>query len=293
MADRYDSVFRSDLFAGRVALVTGGGTGIGRCVAHELASLGCTVAIAGRRPEPLEVVAAEIAADGGRAIALPLNIRDEEAVDREVAALVANAGRLDFVVNNAGGQFASDAAGIRPKGWRAVIDTNLNGTWWVTQAAHRHALGRSGGAIVNVIADMWNGFPGMAHTGAARAAVDNMTKSLAIEWAVDGVRVNAVAPGYILSSGLGNYPDDIMATFQDLMARNPAARLGTEAEVSSAVVWLLSPGAAFVTGHTVRVDGAGSLCKQPMFPLAEVSKLPPYKGLHREAALPERFRGTP
>lgn len=287
---RYDSVFRSDLFAGKVALITGGGTGIGRCIAHELASLGCHVVVSGRRVEPLAAVAAEIAEDDGTCEGLPLNIRDEDAVDAAVAALVARAGRLDFLVNNAGGQFASDAAAIRPKGWRAVIDTNLNGTWWVTQSAHRHSMAAHGGAIVNVIADMWNGFPGMAHTGAARAAVDNLTKSLAIEWATDGVRVNAVAPGYVLSSGLSNYPDDMMEMIQSLMAKNPAARLGTEAEISSAVTWLLSPGAAYVTGHTVRVDGAGSLAKQGIFPLPEVSKLPAYKGFHRDAALPARFR---
>ncbi|MBM4343061.1 MAG: SDR family oxidoreductase [Deltaproteobacteria bacterium] len=285
----YDSVFKSGLFQGKVALVTGGGTGIGRCVAHELASLGCTVVVSGRRPEPLAQVVTEIGEDGGCAFALPLNIRDDEAVDAALAEVVRQRGRLDFVVNNAGGQFAADAATIRPKGWRAVIDTNLNGTWWVSQAAHRHWMQGQGGVIVNVIADMWNGFPGMAHTGAARAAVDNLTKTLAIEWAGDGVRVNAVAPGYVLSSGLANYPDDIMEVFQTMMAKNPAARLATEAEVSSAVVFLLTPGAAYITGHTVRVDGAGSLAKQVMFPLAEVSKLPIYDGFHRESEVPARF----
>ncbi|MSQ84025.1 MAG: SDR family oxidoreductase [Myxococcales bacterium] len=287
----YDSVFRADLFAGKVALITGGGTGIGRCIAHELAALGCSVVVSGRRPEPLKIVVGEVTADGGKCEALPLNIRDDEAVDAAIAELVKRHGRLDFVVNNAGGQFAADAATIRPKGWRAVIDTNLNGTWWVSQSAHRHWMQGQGGAIVNVIADMWNGFPGMAHTGAARAAVDNLTKSLAIEWAADGVRVNAVAPGYVLSSGLHNYPEDIMEVFQSLMVKNPAARLGTEAEISSAVVWLLSAGAAYVTGHTVRVDGAGSLAKQVMFPLASKSNLPIYNGFHRASDVPNRFLG--
>lgn len=285
----YQSVFRPGLLDGQVVLVTGGGTGIGRCIAHELAALGAQVVLAGRRSEPLEKTAAEILADGGKAEALPMNIRDEVAVDAAIADIVARLGRLDGVVNNAGGQFASDAASIRPKGWRAVIDTNLNGTWWVTQSAYRHWMAAHGGSIVSVVADMWNGFPGMAHTGAARAAVVNLTQSLAIEWASEGVRVNAVAPGFVLSSGLHNYPEDVQIMAAELMAKNPAARLATEAEISSSVVFLLSPAAAYVTGHTMRVDGAGSLVKTPLYPLSEVSKLPVYNGFHRPADVPDRF----
>jgi citronellol/citronellal dehydrogenase len=164
----FRSIFSPDLFAGQTALVTGGGTGIGRCIAHELASLGATVIVSARRPEPLEKVAAEITEAGGRAIAVPMNIRDEDAVDATIAKMVADHGPVRLLVNNAGGQFASPAALIKPKGWRAVIDTNLNGTWFVSQSLFRHALANHGGAIVNIVADMWNGFPGMAHTGAAR-----------------------------------------------------------------------------------------------------------------------------
>ena len=286
----YDSVFRPGLFQGRVALITGGGTGIGRCIAHELASLGCTVVLSGRRPEPLAATAAEITEDGGKADCLPFSIRDEDAVDAAVRELVSRHGRLDFLVNNAGGQFVAGAAEIKPKGWRAVLDTNLTGTFLVSQAAFHHWMGSHGGSIVSIVADMWNGFPGMAHTGAARAAVVNLTQTLAVEWAEQGIRVNAVAPGGIASSGMHNYPDYVQEVAVAAMKRNPSARIGTESEVSSAVCFLLSPGAAYVTGATLRVDGASSLQKVPMFPMSEQSALPPYNGFHRQADLPERFR---
>ena len=286
---RYRSIFRPDLFADQVVLVTGGGTGIGRCIAHELASLGATAVIAGRRQEPLDATVAEITAAGGRAEAVILNIREEDEVDRVVAELVQRHGRLDHLVNNAGGQFASPAAVIKPKGWRAVVDTNLNGTWFVTQACFKHSFAKRGGAVVSIVADMWNGFPGMAHTGAARAAVVNLTMTLAVEWAAAGVRVNAVAPGFILSSGLKNYPPAVAKMARELFVSNPAARPGTEAEVSAAVAFLLSPAAAFVTGETIRVDGAASLFKAPMLPMSRHKKLPPWDGFHLHPDLPEIF----
>ena len=193
---RFDSIFRPHLFDGQVILVTGGGSGIGRCIAHELASLGATAVVAGRRMEPLEQVVEEIGKIGGRAESVQLNIRDREAVDAAIGGLLERHGRLDGVVNNAGGQFPIEAGKLSPKGWLAVIDTNLNGTWWVSQAAYRHAFAKQGhGAIVNMVADVWMGAPGMVHTGAARAGVMNMTITLAAEWAREGVRVNAVAPG--------------------------------------------------------------------------------------------------
>ncbi|MEZ4269003.1 MAG: SDR family oxidoreductase [Myxococcota bacterium] len=290
VAGPYNSVFRDGLFDGEVALVTGGGTGIGRCIAHELASLGATVVVSGRRPEPLEAVVGEIREAGGQAHSQPMNIRDEDEVDAAVSAIVAAHGRLDILVNNAGGQFASPAAHIRPKGWRAVIDTNLNGTFWVSQSAFRHAMGKAGGRIITIVADMWNGFPGMAHTGAARAAVVNLTKSLAIEWAPAGVRVNAVAPGYVMSSGLANYPDAVQAVAARVMPKNPSSRLATEAECAAAVTFLLTPAARFITGTTLRVDGGASLQKEPMVPMLAHTKNQPWDGFHLSTELPERFR---
>jgi citronellol/citronellal dehydrogenase len=286
----YDSVFRPGLFAGRTALVTGGGTGIGRCIAHELAHLGAHVVVLGRREEPLASVAREIALAGGRAEACPLNVRDDEAVDRTVRDLAARLGRIDLLVNNAGGQFFSPASAIRPKGWRAVIDTNLSGTWYVSQAAYAHSMAEHGGAIVSIVAEMWNGFPGMAHTGAARAAVVNLTMTLSVEWASSGVRVNAVAPGAILSSGLTNYPEELHEAAAATARQNPSSRLGTESEVAAAVTFLLSPAAAYVTGVTLRVDGGSSLQKAPYLPLVDHDRLPPFRGFHLEANVPEAFR---
>ncbi len=291
MTAHYDSIFRPDLFAGQVALVTGGGSGIGRCIAHELAALGATVVVAGRKEDKLQTVVGEIAAAGGKADRQLLDIRDEEAVEAGIGAIVARHGRLDLLVNNAGGQFVAGAEEIRPKGWRAVIDTNLNGTFWVTRAAYLAAMQRRGGAIVNIVAEMWNGFPGMAHTGAARAGVVNLTMTLAAEWASQGVRVNAVAPGGILSSGLRNYPPSVLEMALPMMVGNPTGRLGTEGEVSAAVVFLLSPAAAYINGATLRVDGGSSLAKVPMVPLEAHDAIPAFGGLHLPADLPEGLGG--
>ena len=286
---RFKSILRADVFAGQVALVTGGGTGIGRCIAHELASLGAVVLVAGRRREPLDQVVAEIGEAGGAAHAYELNIRDDEAVDKTIATMVADHGRIDLLVNNAGGQFASPAAMIRPKGWRAVVDTNLNGTWYVTQAVFSHSMRKHGGAVVSIVADMWNGFPGMAHTGAARAGVVNLMQTLAVEWSGAGVRLNAVAPGFILTSGLHNYPEPVRQQARAVFASGPAARPGTESEVSAAVCFLLSPGAAYISGSTVRVDGGSSLSKELMLPVGKRQPMPVFDGFHLECDLPEVF----
>lgn len=288
-ASTFSSIFRPGLFDGQIALVTGGGSGIGRCIAHELAALGATVVISGRKRDKLDAVVDEIAAAGGKAEAVVLDIRDEAAVDTTVREIASRHGRLDLLVNNAGGQFVSGAEDIRPKGWLAVIDTNLNGTFWVTRAAFHASMGEHGGAVVNIVAEMWNGFPGMAHTGAARAGVVNLTQTLAVEWASRGIRVNSVAPGGILSSGLHNYPKGVLDMALPMMRGNPTGRLGTESEVSAAVVFLLSPAAAYVNGATLRVDGASSLCKVPMAPLDPHEKIPKFRGLHLPADLPDEL----
>lgn len=281
----YESIFRPGLFDEQVILVTGGGTGIGRCIAHELASLGATAVLAGRREEPLAQVVSEIEQAGGRAGYVQLNIRQQESVDSVIEGLVAEHGRLDGVVNNAGGQFPVAAGELKPKGWIAVVDTNLNGTWWVTQSAYRHALREHGGAIVNIVADVWAGVPGMVHTGAARAGVMNMTVTLAAEWARDSVRVNAVAPGPILSSGLASYPEAMQRRTLNEVKVTPPARLGTESEVSSAVTYLLSPGAAYITGEIMKVDGATCVYKNPMVPIGHHPGTPTFDGFHLAAEL--------
>ena len=282
------TVFRSDLFADHTIVVTGGGTGIGKSIARELSGLGATVVIAGRKQAALDATAAELnAAQGGAVVAVPCNIREED----DVKALMARAasiggGRIDGLVNNAGGQFPSPAAWIRTKGWHAVIETNLTGTFLCCREAFHAAMEEHGGTIVNIIADMWRGFPGMAHTGAARAGVDNLTKSLALEWAWRGIRVNAVAPGIILSSGYANYDPVFRKVFLDMADQIPARRLGTEEEVSSAVCWLLSEGAAFVTGTTLRVDGAGSLWRMS-WEVPDHEAMTPYGGRTVEEIMAE------
>ncbi|RIK96270.1 MAG: 2,4-dienoyl-CoA reductase [Burkholderiales bacterium] len=254
-SSEYRSAFRSGLFEGRVVLVTGGGSGIGRCTAHELAALGASIALAGRTLGKLEAVAAELRSRGTRVTHHPLDIRDEASVQRVVGDVLREHGRLDGVVNNAGGQFPAAAENISLNGWDAVVRTNLGGGFLVAREAYRQFLHEHGGAIVNLIADMWGGMPGMSHSGAARAGMLNLTESLAVEWARSGVRVNAVAPGWIASSGLDRYPPETVAQLRRLRRIVPLQRLGTEAEVSAAIVFLLSPAAAFITGSCIRVDG--------------------------------------
>ncbi len=251
----YRSAFRPGLFDGQTVLVTGGGSGIGRCTAHELAALGASVALAGRTAGKLEAVAAELDGKGVRVSCHALDIRDETAVQRLVGEVLEAHGRLDAVVNNAGGQFAAAAEDLSLNGWEAVVRTNLGGGFLVAREAYRQAMRAHGGAVVNLVADMWNGMPGMAHSGAARAGMLNLTESLAAEWARSGVRVNAVAPGWIASSGLDRYPPEAIARMRRLRRVVPLQRFGTEAEVSAAIVFLLSPAAAFITGSCIRVDG--------------------------------------
>ncbi len=254
-AARFRSVFRPDLFAGQTVIVTGGGSGIGRCTAHELASLGATVALIGRTAAKLDAVVEEIAASAGHASAHPLDIRDEDAVRAGVTAVLAAHGRIDALVNNAGGQFPSPLARISAKGWDAVVRNNLTGGFLMAREVYCQWMDAHGGAIVNMVADMWNGMPGMGHSGAARAGMLNFTETAACEWAASGVRVNAVAPGWIASSGLDTYDASLRAQFARLKKVVPLQRFGTESEVSAAIVYLLSEAASFVTGACVRIDG--------------------------------------
>ena len=251
----YRSVFRPGLFAGRTIVVTGGGSGIGRCTAHELVSLGATVALVGRRPEKLERVAAELADAGGRASCHALDIRDEAGVQAGIDAVLAAHGRIDGLVNNAGGQFPGQAESFSLKGWEAVIRNNLTGGFLMSREVFNRWMSDHGGAIVNIIADIWGGMPTMAHSGAARAGTLNLTETLASEWAPSGVRINAVAPGWIASSGMETYPDAVKERLAQQWRAVPLQRYGSEAEVAAAIVFLLSEAANFITGTCIRVDG--------------------------------------
>ena len=251
----YQSVFKDGLFNGQLVVVTGGGSGIGRCVAHELASLGAQVALIGRNEDKLKKVQQEIRERGGQANFFRADIRDEAAIEQAFEAIMAQYGRIDGLVNNAGGQYPAPLESISLKGWDAVLNTNLTGGFIVAKAALQFAMKAGGGAIVNIIADMWNGMPGMGHSGAARAGMLNFTETAACEWASYGVRVNAVAPGWIASSGLDTYAPPMQAQLKRLQKVVPLQRLGTESEVSAAILFLLSPAANFITGTCLRVDG--------------------------------------
>ena len=260
---RYRSVFQPGLFNGRVAIVTGGGSGIGRCTAHELAALGAAVAIVGRRIDRLAAVEREIAEAGGVCSTHPCDIRDEAGVRGTVESVLARHGRIDALVNNAGGQFQSPLSAISANGWDAVVRNNLTGGFLMArECVNQWMLGEraEGGAIVNVIADIWGGMPGMGHSGAARAGMLNLTETAALEWAP--VRVNAVAPGWIASSGMDHYPPAMRETLRGMRDLVPLRRLGTESEVAAAIVFLLSPAAAFVSGACLRIDGAAPNAKR-------------------------------
>jgi len=280
---RYRSVLRPGLFTGEVHWVTGGGSGIGRCVAHELAALGATVVVSGRTSEKLARVAAEIAEDGGRAVTCAFDIRDEDAVKAAVAGVVAEYGRVHGLVNNAGGQFPALLQAISKRGFESVLANNLTGGFLMAREVFLQSMRRHGGAIVNMTADMWKGMPGMGHSGAARAGMANLTKTAAVEWASCGVRVNAVAPGWIASSGLDTYDDAVKALIPQLPKLVPLHRLGLEAEVSSAICFLLSEGAAFITGVTLAIDGGAPLWT-PLLSGAGEGRSEPYAGFHRATA---------
>lgn len=277
----YRSVFAPGLFAGQTLIVTGGGSGIGRCTAHELAALGAKVLITGRKQEKLDKVLAEIKEDGGIAFGYAFDIRDEEAVKAAVKQMLADHGQIHGLVNNAGGQYPMPLAMINKKGWEAVVANNLTGGFLVARECYTQCMKKNGGAIVNMVADMWGGMPGMAHSGAARAGMLNFTETASVEWGVSGVRVNAVAPGWIASSGMDHY-DPIFAkeVIPKLAGASPAKRMGEEAEVSAAIVFLLSPGAAYISGTCINIDGASSRNSR-VFPLLDHKNSKPFQGFHR------------
>jgi citronellol/citronellal dehydrogenase len=286
---KYASIFRPGLFAGQVQIVTGAGSGIGRCTAHELASLGATVVITGRKADKLEAVKAEIEAAGGSVDTEAFDIRDEEAVRSSVSKIVERHGRIDGLVNNAGGQFPAPLQAISKKGFDTVVATNLTGAFLMSREVFTQSMQtQGGGAIVNIVADMWNGMPGMGHSGAARAGVVNLTKTAAYEWSSSNVRVNAVAPGYIASSGFNTYDAATMQFLLQIPEHTPMKRFGTEAECSAAICFLLGPGAAFITGITLPVDGGAPLGTR-VFPVPGHEASPAFDGFHL-SEVPEALR---
>jgi citronellol/citronellal dehydrogenase len=251
------SPFRGDLLKDQVAIVTGGGTGIGRAIAHELAQCGAKVAICGRREGPLKQVEGELTQAGAACLAQTCDIREPAQIQAFVEAVAARFERIDILVNNAGGQRPFPAADMPLENFEKVIRNNLIGTFAMTQAVARRAMiPQRRGAIVNIIAEIYRGFPGMSHTGAARAGVDNLTKSLAVEWAAHKVRVNAVAPGIIRTSGTDRYPPELLEISR---RATPWKRLGTPEEVAHLAVFLASPAADFITGATYYIDGGHAL----------------------------------
>jgi citronellol/citronellal dehydrogenase len=247
-------MFAPDLMAGRRCIVTGGGTGIGRATAELLVRHGARVALLGRRLEVVEAAAREL---GGGTVAQSCDIREPAQVEAAVSGVLERLGGVDVLVNNAGGQFPSPAEAISPNGFFAVVRNNLLGTFNITrEVATRAMIDKGGGIIVNVIANMHRGFPGMVHTGAARAGVDNMTKTLAVEWVRHRIRVNAVAPGVIGTDALQSYPAGVAELARKSV---PMKRLGSAEEVARAIVFLASDLASYITGETLYVDGGARL----------------------------------
>lgn len=252
----YSSGFRQKLFERRAVLVTGGGGGLGRCIAHELASLGATLVLAGRTLEKLERTRDEIVEDGGQvADCLAAELRDEQAVIDLVARALDSAGLLSGFVGAAGGQFPGRLEDLSLNGWNAVLHNNLTSYFLTSREVYRQCMAEHGGAMVHIGADHARGMPGMGHNGAARAGLANLTMTSASEWAHAGVRVNCVIPGFIDTTGLDRYPESAWGSLRAISKRIPLRRHGTAAEVSAAVVFLLSDMASYVTGAELLVDG--------------------------------------
>jgi citronellol/citronellal dehydrogenase len=245
-------IFRPGLLDGQVAIVTGGGSGLGRATAIELTSLGATVVIAGRRPEPLDETVA--LCTEGTCEPVVCDIREEDQVEALVASVLERHGKIDTLVNNAGGQYMTPAEDITPKGFRTVVRLNLEGTWLMTHAvATRAMIPAGGGRIVNVTLSPHHGLPGMVHSSAARAAVENMTRALSIEWARFGIRVTAIATGHFETDALSKYPEPVR---RGVAATVPLQRLGRPEEQAWLVAYLASPAGDYYSGAIITLDGA-------------------------------------
>jgi len=250
--------------------------------------------LVGRNAAKLQAVVDEITQDGGSASFHVCDIRQEEAVKQTVADVVAARSRIDGLVNNAGGQYMTPLEAISAKGWEAVVHTNLTGGFLMARECFLQSMRQHGGSIVNIVADMWGSMPGMGHSGAARAGMVSFTETAAVEWAGHGVRVNAVAPGYIASSGMDHYPAEAAPMLREMAKTVPLGRFGTEAETAAGIVFLLSPAASFISGSTLRIDGARPQVRMgwPMRVADTAAQqrdaIKPFNGFHR-ATTPKVF----
>ncbi len=251
------TVYRDDLFKDKVVLVSGAGSGLGRGIAALFARLGAQLVICGRDEERVASAAKFFESLGAKVHMKLMSIREPEQVEELMDEVWEKFGRLDVLVNNAGGQYPQEAIEFKDKGWKAVIDTNLNGTWYMMQrAARRWRDNEQQGNIVNIIAIHDRGMPGIAHTGAARAAVENLSKSMAVEWAPYGIRVNCVAPGTVATPGFRQYPEEGVASFH---VANVQRHPGDMHDVAQAVAYLAADSGKFITGDVVHVDAGQRL----------------------------------
>jgi citronellol/citronellal dehydrogenase len=242
--------------------------------------LGANVVILGRNPAKLEAVRAEILQDGGEATAHICDVREESMVIAAIEAILSRFGRIDGLVNNAGGQYRTAMSTISTRGFEAVVRNNLTGGFIFMREIYNRWMCKHGGAIVNIIADIWNGWPDFAHSGAARGGMLTLSETAACEWSSSGVRINCVAPGGIASSGFDSYPPEAAAKLLEFPRRVPLQRYGTESEVSAAIVFLLSPAAAYITGSCIRVDG-GAPNARTTWTLQSHQNSKPFEGFHR------------
>ena len=254
---KLENIFQPGLFNNKVLLVSGAGSGIGKTTAYLLARLGATLVICGRDQKKIDHAAEQLQSLGAEVMAKSVDIRDPDQSTQLMTDIWNRFGRLDALVNNAGGQFAKAAIDISPNGWRAVVDNNLNGTWFMMQAAARQWRDhQQQGNIINIVVVIDRGLCHLTHTVAARAGIIYASKTAAVEWAPYNIRINCIAPGVIESNGFNTYPESVVKTFK---RSNPMLRTGNSHDIAQAVVYLASPASGFITGETIKVDGGGAL----------------------------------